>query len=71
VAPWKTLTIAGLALTVAGALILSWRDLSSGRGMRPPTWADAKDGFPRREALVGFPLIVLGSLLQIAGVATS
>jgi hypothetical protein len=26
-------------------------------------------GFPRREAWVGFPLIALGSGLQVAGVA--
>jgi hypothetical protein len=65
----KWLLITGLALTLAGALILSWRDLRRGRGMKQPPWDDASRGFPRTEAKIGFPLIAVGSALQIAGVA--
>ena len=62
------LTITGLALTVLGALVLAWRDLRGVRG-RVVTYGDVKAGLPRREAWVGFPLIALGSLLQIVAVA--
>jgi hypothetical protein len=65
---WKWMTVAGLALTLVGATILSWYDVRGGRNV---TFADEKVGFPRPEARLGFPLIALGSLLQIVGVALS
>jgi hypothetical protein len=62
------LTIAGLTLTLAGAAILSITDL---RGQRRTTWDDVYRGIPRLEARIAFPLIAVGSALQIAGVAVS
>ena len=59
------LSIAGLALTLAGAAILAWRDL---RGGRIGTFDDVLHGFPRLEARIGFPLIAVGSALQIVAV---
>lgn len=59
------LSVAGLTLTLVGAAILSLRDL---RGGRPTTWNEAARGFPRVEARLGFPLIAIGSALQIIGV---
>lgn len=59
------LTIAGLALILVGATILSFTDL---RGRRRATWDDVGKGLPRLEARIGFPLIALGSALEIAGV---
>lgn len=67
----RALAIVGLALTLVGAAVLSLRDLRRGRGMKKPTWEDLEHGLPRREAIIGFPLIALGSALQIASVATS
>lgn len=62
------LTVAGLALEVAGALVLAWRDFRPGR----VTYADNARGFPRtREAQIGFPLIALGALLQIVAITTN
>ncbi|HET8893562.1 MAG TPA: hypothetical protein VFM96_05655 [Gaiellaceae bacterium] len=61
----KWLTVTGLALTLVGAAILSLRDL---RGGAPVTVGELNLGFPRREARIGFPLIVVGSALQIIGV---
>jgi hypothetical protein len=55
----------GLGLTLLGALVLSWSDL---RGGRRVTWDDAAKGFPRREAWLGFPLIVIGTALQLVAV---
>lgn len=63
----KVLSIIGLALTVLGALVLAYRDLRP----RRQTWDSAAVGFPRREAWIGFPLIALGSGLQIVGVVLS
>jgi hypothetical protein len=63
----RWLTVAGLALTLVGAAILSWGDLR-GRSITNPTWDDLKRGLPRGEAKFGFPLIVVGSALQICGV---
>jgi hypothetical protein len=62
----QTLTIVGVVLTVLGALVLAFRDL---RRPRPATYQDVFEGFPRREAWIGLPLIALGSGLQIVGVA--
>jgi hypothetical protein len=62
------LTIAGLTLTLAGAAILSLTDL---RGHRRTTWDDVYHGIPRRETRIAFPLIAIGSALQIAGVAVA
>jgi hypothetical protein len=65
----KALLITGLAFTLAGALVLAWFDL---RGGAKVTWDDAAHGMPRRrEAQIGFPLIAIGSALQVAGVAAS
>lgn len=65
----RALAIAGLALTFLGALVLAWRDLRRGRGIKPPTFGDLKLGLPRPEPSVGFPLILVGTALQIASVA--
>jgi hypothetical protein len=59
------LTAAGLVLTLAGALVLAARDLGFRRRFRPPTFRDLTEGLPRREAKVGFPLIAVGTLLQL------
>jgi hypothetical protein len=48
-----------------GAGILSWRDLG-GRVFVEPTYETALEGFPRREVWLGFSLIVLGTILQLA-----
>jgi hypothetical protein len=64
--PW--LTVVGLTLTLVGSAILSIRDLHGGGRV---TVGDMSLGFPRREARVGFPLIAVGSALQIVGVAIS
>ena len=66
-------TGAGLVLTLLGALILSARDLNLGRYVRAPkpSYETLKEGFPRREAKWGFPLIALGTILQLVGLALS
>lgn len=56
----------GLGLTLLGALVLSWSDLT---GRRRVTWNDLGKGLPRREAWLGFPLIALGTVAQIVVVA--
>jgi hypothetical protein len=63
----KTLTIVGLAFTVAGALVLAWADLTG----KPPTWATLVRDWRRRRryALIGFPAIAVGTTLQIVAVA--
>jgi hypothetical protein len=63
----KVASIVGLCLTIFGALVLSFRDLRGRRG-RPATYGDVYSGFRRKEAWIGFPLIVLGSGLQVLGV---
>jgi hypothetical protein len=66
--PWETtLAIVGLGLTLVGALVLAWRDLTAKR----LTW-DTLNSEPskrRRLAWIGFPLIAIGSVIQIVGVA--
>jgi hypothetical protein len=62
--------IAGLLTTLAGACVLSLRDLGGGRGFAKPTWGAVVEGLPRREATLGFPLIALGTVLQIMGLLT-
>jgi hypothetical protein len=57
--------IVGLVLTLVGAAVLSYRDFRPRQNL---TYEDNRLGFPRREAWLGFPLIVLGSVLQIVGV---
>ena len=52
-------------MTILGALVLAFRDLRP----RERTYNELALGFPRREAWLGFPLIALGSGLQIVGVA--
>jgi hypothetical protein len=64
---WKSLTIVGLAMTLFGAAILSLTDLR-GRSARKPTWDDLGKGLSRSEARFAFPLIAVGSALQIVGV---
>lgn len=61
-----TLTGLGLALTLAGALVLSLRDLTGGRVFRQVTYADLIKGLPRAEVRIGFPLIAIGTALQLA-----
>jgi uncharacterized membrane protein len=65
----KALMIVGLVLTLFGALVLAWRDLRGGRGPKA-TYDDVLHGMPRtRQAWIGFPLIALGTLLQVIAVA--
>lgn len=61
--------IVGLALTVAGALVLVWADLTA----TAPTWNSLVSDWKRRRqyALIGFPLIALGSAVEIVGLAIS
>lgn len=65
----KTLAIVGLALTLVGALVLAWRDLTA----KKLTWdtLNSEPGERRRLAWVGFPLIAVGSIIQIIAVAIS
>lgn len=65
----RGLSIAGLALTALGATVLVLRDLTRGRGFKPPVWNDVAAGMPRPEAKIGFPLIVAGTLLQIVSLS--
>lgn len=63
----KTFAIAGLALTLTGALLLAWRDLTA----KKLTWdtLNSEPGARRRLTWVGFPLIAVGTMIQIVGVA--
>jgi hypothetical protein len=65
----KTLLIAGLSLTLFGALVLAWRDLIA----KSPTWNSMGTEWHSRKrlALFGFPMIGVGTILQIVGVALS
>lgn len=65
----EALTIGGLSVTAAGALILVMRDLTRGRGFKTPVWDDVAAGMPRPEAKFGFSLILVGTVLQIIGTA--
>lgn len=60
----KGVIVAGLALTIAGAFTLSWRDLLG------KAFSMSELGGPGRQraAWVGFPLIAVGSVLQMTGV---
>lgn len=62
----KALLIFGLALTFLGAVVQSWRDL---RGQRV-TWNRLGRSAEERQrsALLGFPLIALGTALQAVAV---
>ena len=62
----RALMLIGLALTLLGALILSWSDLA---GHRKVVWDNLAKGLPRREALLGFPLIAIGTIVQMVAVA--
>lgn len=59
-------SIVGLALTLGGALVLAWLDLTAKR----PTWDTLVTEWERRRryAWIGFPAIALGSILQIVAV---
>jgi hypothetical protein len=63
----KTLLIVGLALTVAGAFLLAWPELTAGE----PTYESLLEDWRwrRRFARVGFPAIAVGTALQIVAVA--
>jgi hypothetical protein len=61
----QRLTAIGLALTLIGALIISWWDLKGGG---PTSVGMIERGMPRVGASrVAFPLIALGTTLQIFG----
>jgi hypothetical protein len=65
----------GLALTAIGAGVLAYRDLRRAIEARPRGGRLQLGEMPlllhRPEAWVGFPLIVIGSLLQIVGVVVA
>jgi hypothetical protein len=65
----RILVIVGLGVTLLGALVLSWYDLRG--GIRGKATMDAVErGMPRTGAArIGFPLIVVGTVLQIFGAA--
>lgn len=67
------LTGIGLVPTLLGALVLNARDLNLGCAVRAPEPSYEADeaGFPRREAKLGFPLIALGTILQLVGLFAS
>jgi hypothetical protein len=49
--------------------VLAWRDLRGGAGKKV-VWDDLPKGIPRtRDAWIGFPLIALGTLLQVISTA--
>lgn len=60
----KLLTLAGLACTLMGALILAIGDAVPGR----VTWATNARGNPNRLGWIGFLFIMLGTSLQIVAV---
>jgi hypothetical protein len=64
----NALNIVGLSLILVGSTFLAWRDLTAKR----PTWSSqvAEPSARRRAAWIGFPMIALGSALQIIAVAT-
>lgn len=61
------LEIAGLALTLVGAAVLAYLDLTA----KPPTWADVTNDWKRRRrfAWFGFPAIAAGTIFGIAGLS--
>jgi hypothetical protein len=63
----KALLIVGLAFTVVGALVLAWADLTG----KMPTYDTLITDWRRRRryALIGFPAIALGTVLQVVAVA--
>lgn len=63
----RALAISGLSLTLVGAFVLAWLDLTAKR----PSWTSSVTEWERRRrvAWIGFPLIALGSALGIAAVA--
>ena len=61
----QVVTIAGLVLTMTGALMLAIGDRFPGR----VTWDTAKRGMPNRLNWPGFALIAAGTAVQIVGVA--
>jgi hypothetical protein len=58
-------TVAGIVLALAGAVILSWRPLLG----KPFTMGIMSGTSGRTSAAVGVGLIVMGSALQIVGLA--
>lgn len=64
----KALTITGLTLTVTGALLLAWVDLTA----RRPTYDSLVTEWQRRRrfATTGFALIGIGTTIQIVAVGS-
>jgi hypothetical protein len=61
----QCLTVAGLTMTLIGAAMLSWWDLVGGG---KTTIGSLERGLPRtRSSRIAFPLIALGTALQIVG----
>lgn len=59
------LTLGGLVLTVAGALLLALGDKFPGT----ITWGRAQDGMPNRFGWRGFALIAAGTVVQAIALA--
>jgi preprotein translocase subunit Sss1 len=62
----KVLMIVGLALTVIGALVLAWVDLTA----KKPTWDSLVTEWQRRRkfATTGFALIAAGTIVQVVAI---
>jgi len=60
-------SIVGLGLTVLGALVLAWLDLTA----QQPTWDTLVTEWRRRRryAWLGFPAIALGAVLEVLALA--
>lgn len=57
--------VAGVVLTLIGGVVLSWRRLLG----RAYTMGELSGTAGRTQALVGFGLVVLGSVLTIIGIS--
>jgi hypothetical protein len=64
----KALSVIGLALTVIGALVLAWVDLTA----KTPTWNSLVTEWRRRRkfATTGFALIAAGTAVQIIAISS-
>lgn len=58
----------GLGLELAGAALLAWEAMTTRRGTYPSA-GGAEEQFPRSRAIVGFGLLALGVVVQLAGYA--
>jgi len=61
--------VVGLGLEVAGAAFLAWEAMTTRRGTFPSA-ATAEEQRPRSRAIVGFGLLALGVVVQLAGYAS-